>query len=58
MLNFNDSCLRTSSQIAEVVLMERDDVADSLERLEVAGRVKSFGGDSGDPSPIWTVVYR
>ena len=58
MRGFNDSCIRSSSEIARAVSMKADDVADSLKRLESSKLLKSYEGTCDDPGPGWTIAYR
>ena len=47
-----------AGEIADVVSLPPEVVADSLERLEAAGRVRQHGGTLGNRAPYWTVVRR
>lgn len=47
-----------ATQIAEVMILDRQIVVDSLERLEVQGRVRKGGGTFSDPAPYWTIIHR
>jgi hypothetical protein len=45
-------------EIADQLRLNRDVVADSLERLLVQGKVRKEGGTLDDPSPIWHYAPR
>jgi hypothetical protein len=47
-----------SAEIAVVLRLDEEVVADSLERLEMRGRVSKDGGTLDDPRPIWLFVPR
>jgi hypothetical protein len=47
-----------AQEIADVLSLPLDDVADSLERLESAGKARQHGGTLSNPAPYWTVVRR
>ena len=47
-----------ASEIAQILHVDYDTVADSLERLYVQGRVNRENGTLDDPSPTWLFVPR
>lgn len=47
-----------SSEIAQLLSLDTETIADSLERLESKGRVKNAGGTMDNPAPYWFIVRR
>jgi|GEM_PF-5910529 len=47
-----------SAEIADVLRLDNDAVADSLERLYEQGKVRKEGGTLDDPSPMWHFAPR
>jgi hypothetical protein len=47
-----------SGEIAEALSLDTDIVIESLERLEVQGRVRCGDGTLGDPAPYWFILHR
>lgn len=52
------SMLYGSHEIAGMMSMDAEKVADSLERLESRGRMRRFAGTNDDPSPSWDYIPR
>jgi len=47
-----------AGEIAEITSISPEVVADSLERMEIAGKVRQHEGTLDDPAPYWTVARR
>lgn len=47
-----------AAEIAEHLCLDGDVVSDSLERLEIRGRVESSNGTFDNPAPYWRIVPR
>ena len=47
-----------ASEIAELLGLGRDVVAESLERLQTQGKVKMSDGTLADPTPYWFIIRR
>lgn len=47
-----------SDEIAGVIALDQDTVADSLERLEILGKTRRDKGTINDPAPWWFIVPR
>jgi hypothetical protein len=45
-------------EIAEALSLEKEVVADTLERLETRGKVTNHGGTLDNPAPYWSIVRR
>ena len=45
-----------AGEIAEVLSLSPDVVADSFERMETEGKVRQQGGTLSNPAPYWTVA--
>jgi hypothetical protein len=55
MKNFD---LWKTAEMAKYLKLERDAVVESLERLEMRGRVKRAAGSLNDPAPWWFILPR
>ena len=51
-------CGVKSDEIAAILKMDQDGVADSLERLERFGKVQRGNGSFDDPAPWWFLMRR
>ena len=47
-----------TAEMAKYLKLERDAVVESLERLEMRGRVKRAAGSLNDPAPWWFILPR
>lgn len=47
-----------AGQIAQILSLQQDVVADSLERSEKQNKVKQHSGTSDNPAPYWSFVRR
>jgi hypothetical protein len=47
-----------SDELAELLQLSQDAIADSLERLEAVGKAKRSSGSLDDPAPWWFIVPR
>lgn len=54
----NYAFLFDSEMIARALSMDRDAVADSLERLEIQGKVSRQDGTLEHPAPLWSAIIR
>ncbi len=54
----NYAPLFDSEMIATALSIDRDAVADSLERLEIQGKVSRQAGTLEHPAPLWSAIIR
>lgn len=47
-----------AEELADYLSLGKDEVFDSLERLEAAGRVRRSGGNMQNPAPRWNILRR
>lgn len=47
-----------TDEIAGILKLDHDVVADSLDRLESKGKARCAGGTTDNPSPYWHILYR
>ena len=57
MTGAGDRLLRVN-EIAEILSLGEDVVADSLERLEAERKAKQHGGTLDNPAPYWSILRR